>query len=79
MKVDQARQQRRARQVDDARIRGFDLIGGTGRFDLLTANEHDPPGVRLGGDAVEDARRFQQNRSCVVRQRAATATSGHDE
>src|SRR5262249_3922228 len=60
--VDQARQQRRARQFDHPGIRRrFDLAGRPGAVDALAADQHYPAFVDLGRDTVINAGRLEQD------------------
>ncbi len=88
MQVDEARQERPARQLDRASPVGrLDLAGRTGGLDPIAADDDRPALVRLGVDPVEHPRRLEHDRLRRAGPRAAGSLrrsalgprgSGHD-
>jgi hypothetical protein len=84
MSLDQARKQRRARQRDPLGSGGnLDLLGGTGRDNPVSPDDHHPALPRGGGNAIPDGIGSQHHGRAAVAggaslRRRRTSGSQHD-
>ena len=77
MQIDQARQQRRAAEVDDARPGGIGSAGAD-RLDPFAANDHDRRRDRRAAAAVDEPRGPHRNQRRRRRLRAEDGGEGGD-
>jgi hypothetical protein len=61
VRIDETGEERHSRELDDTRAGRTHVAGGTDRRNAIAPNQHDPTFSGLRGDAVEDARRAEQN------------------